>query len=138
MDRKEFLASLGIGAAFIAYSTCFEGCNVQNPVSSAPTNVDFTLDLTAVANNALKTNGGYVYKDGIIVARTTAGDYVAVYSVCPHAGATVLYDTRNNRFTCPAHGSNFATSGALINGPASQGLTKYNTSLNGTSLRVYS
>jgi cytochrome b6-f complex iron-sulfur subunit len=138
MDRKEFLASLGIGAAFVAYSTCFEGCNVQNPVASAPSNVDFTLDLSAAANNALKTNGGFVYNQGIIVARTTAGEYVAVFSVCPHAGATVQYDTRNNRFTCPAHGSNFATTGALINGPASHGLTKYNTSLNGTSLRVYS
>ncbi|MGA3245131.1 MAG: Rieske (2Fe-2S) protein [Bacteroidota bacterium] len=138
MDRKEFLASLGIGAAFVAYSTCFEGCNVQNPVSSAPSNVDFTLDLTASANSALKSNGGYIYNNGIIVARTTAGAYVAVYSVCPHAGATVQYDSRNNRFTCPAHGSNFATSGALINGPASTGLKQYNTSLNGTSLRVYS
>jgi cytochrome b6-f complex iron-sulfur subunit len=138
MDRKEFLASLGISAAFVAYSSCFEGCNVANPVSSAPTNVDFTLDLTAAASSALKTNGGYVYNNGIIVARTTAGEYVAVYSVCPHAGATVQYDSRNNRFNCPAHGSNFATNGSLINGPANQGLIKYNTSLNGTSLRVYS
>lgn len=138
MDRKEFLASLGIGAAFVAYSTCIEGCNVANPVSSAPTNVDFTLDLTASANSALKTNGGFIYNNGIIVARTTAGNFVAVYSVCPHAGATVQYDSRNNRFTCPAHGSNFATTGALINGPASTGLKQYNTSLNGTSLRVYS
>ena len=138
MDRKEFLASLGIGAAFLAYSACVEGCNVQNPVSSAPSNVDFTLDLTAAANSPLKTNGGYVYNQGIIVARTTAGAYVAVYSVCPHAGATVQYDTKNNRFNCPAHGSNFSTTGSLINGPASSGLKQYNTSLNGTSLRVYS
>jgi cytochrome b6-f complex iron-sulfur subunit len=139
MDRKEFLASLGIGAAFVAYSTCIEGCNVANPISAAPSNVDFTLDLTAGANSPLKTNGGYIYNsDGIIVARTTAGEYVAVYSVCPHAGATVQYDPRNNRFSCPAHGSNFGTNGSLINGPATQGLTKYNTALTGTSLRIYS
>jgi cytochrome b6-f complex iron-sulfur subunit len=138
MDRKEFLASLGISAAFIAYSTCVEGCTVSNPVDAAPTNVDFTLDLTASANSALKTNGGYVYNNSIIVARTIAGAYVAVYSVCPHAGSTVQYDSRNNRFNCPAHGSNFATNGALINGPANSGLTQYNTALNGNSLRVYS
>jgi cytochrome b6-f complex iron-sulfur subunit len=138
MDRKEFLASLGISAVFIAMSTCVDGCNVANPVSTAPTNVDFTLDLTAPANSALKNNGGYVYSNDIIVARTIAGEYVAVYSVCPHAGSTVFYDPRNNRFDCPAHGSNFATNGTLINGPANTGLTRYNTSLNGTSLRVYS
>ena len=138
MDRKEFLASLGIGAAFVAYSTCLQGCNVANPVDSAPTNVDFTLDLTAAANNALKTNGGYVYKDGIIVARTTGGAYVAVYSACTHEGTTVTYDSSGNRFHCASHGSNFSTNGAVINGPASQALHQYNTSVTGSSLRVYS
>lgn len=137
MDRKEFLASLGIGTAALFAISALQSCNVANPVSDAPTNVDFTLDLTASANSALKTNGGYVYSNGIIVARTTSGSYVAVYSVCPHAGATVAYDASGNRFHCPAHGSNFATNGTLINGPANTGLHQYNTSLTGNSLRVY-
>ena len=138
MDRKEFLASLGLGtAAFFAISA-IESCNVANPVFSAPTNVDFTLDLTASANSALKNDGGYVYNNGIIVARTTTGSYVAVYSVCPHAGATVAFDGSSNRFHCAAHGSNFATNGTLINGPANTGLQQYKTSLTGNSLRVYS
>jgi cytochrome b6-f complex iron-sulfur subunit len=138
MDRKEFLASLGIGAAFFAFSTCVNGCNVANPVDSAPTNVDFTLDLTASANAALKTNGGYIYKDGIIVAKTISGDYVAVYSACTHEGTTVSYDSSGNRFHCPSHGSNFFTNGSVINGPATQALHQYNTALTGNSLRVYS
>jgi cytochrome b6-f complex iron-sulfur subunit len=138
MDRKEFLASLGIGAAFLAYSTCVNGCNVANPVDSAPTNVDFTLDLTSSANAALKTNGGYIYKDGIIVAKTISGAYVAVYSACTHEGTTVSYDSSGNRFHCPSHGSNFSTNGSVINGPATQALHQYNTSLTGNSLRVYS
>ena len=138
MDRKEFLASLGIGAAVITGISVFPGCQVDNPVSAAPTNVDFTLNLTDPANTNLKSNGGYIYKDGIIVAKTASGSFVAVYSSCPHAGATVTYDGSNNRFHCPAHGSNFSTTGSVINGPANQALHQYNTSLNGTSLRVYS
>ena len=138
MDRKEFLASLGIGAAVIACSSCLDGCNVPNPVSAAPTNVDFTLNLADPANAALANNGGYLYKNGIVVAKTTSGSYVAVYSVCTHAGGTVQYDARNNRFNCPVHGSNFSTDGSVINGPANQALAKYNTSLTGSSLRVYS
>ncbi|HTY37243.1 MAG TPA: Rieske 2Fe-2S domain-containing protein [Bacteroidota bacterium] len=138
MDRKEFLAALGIGAASLAGLSLFPACQVSDPVSSAPTNVDFTLDLTDPANSALKSNGGYIYKNSIIVARTTSSSYVAVYSACTHAGATVMFDGSANRFHCPAHGSNFSTTGSVINGPATQALHQYNTSLTGTSLRVYS
>jgi cytochrome b6-f complex iron-sulfur subunit len=138
MDRKEFLASLGIGAAAFVCISGLQGCQVNNPVSEAPTNVDFMLDLTDPANGALKNNGGYIYKSGIIVARTTSGTYVAVYSACTHEGTTVTYDSSNNRFHCAAHGSNFSTNGSVINGPANQALHQYNTSLAGSSLRVYS
>jgi cytochrome b6-f complex iron-sulfur subunit len=138
MDRKEFLASLGVSAAFVVYSSCLEGCNVADPVSAAPTNVDFTLDLTDPANTALKSNGGYIYKNGIIVAKTISGTYVAVYSACTHEGTTVTFESSNNRFHCASHGSNFSTSGSVINGPANQALHQYNTALTGNSLRVYS
>jgi cytochrome b6-f complex iron-sulfur subunit len=138
MDRKEFLASLGIGAAAFVCISGLQGCQVNDSVSAAPTNIDFTLDLTDPANSALKTNGGYIYKSGIIVARSTSGAYVAVYSACTHTGSTVMYNTSNNRFHCPAHSSDFSTNGSVINGPANQALHQYNTSLTGNSLRVYS
>jgi cytochrome b6-f complex iron-sulfur subunit len=138
MDRKEFLASLGIGAAAFVCLSGLQGCQVNNPVSAAPTNVDFTLDLTDPANSALKNNGGYIYKSGIIVARTTSGTFVAVYSACTHEGTTVTFESSNNRFHCAAHGSNFSTNGSVINGPANQALHQYNLSLTGNSLRVYS
>ena len=138
MDRKEFLTMLGMGAAAVACSCCLGGCQPNSGVPSAPTNVDFTLDLTDSANGALKSNGGYLYKNGVIVARTVGGQYVAVSSICTHAGGTVYYDSNGNRFHCPVHGSNFGTDGSVINGPAGSPLMKYNTALNGNSLHVYS
>ncbi|MDE3056944.1 MAG: Rieske (2Fe-2S) protein [Bacteroidota bacterium] len=139
MDRKEFLSLLGISAAALTCSYLFGGCSSKsNPVAAPPANVDFTLDLSDSANSALKSNGGYLYKDGIIVARTINGDYVAVSQTCTHQGGTVYYDKTGNEFHCPNHGSNFATSGSVINGPATTPLMKYNTSLSNTSLRVYS
>ncbi len=138
MDRKEFLSLLGVGAVAAACSACLGACKTDTGVPSAPTNVDFTLDLTDPANGSLKTNGGYIYKSGVIVARTVAGTYVAVSSTCTHAGGTVYYDAGGNRFHCPVHGSNFATDGTVLNGPAGSPLMRYNTSLNGTSLRIYS
>jgi cytochrome b6-f complex iron-sulfur subunit len=138
MDRKEFLTILGIGAAAVACSACFGGCQPNNGVTDAPTNVDFTLDLSDPANVSLRTNGGYIYKNGVIVARTVNGNYVAVSSSCTHAGTAVQYVSSTNRFYCPSHGSNFATDGSVVNGPASSVLSKYNTSLTGSMLRVFS
>ena len=138
MDRKEFLSIVGFGAAAVVYTSCLAGC--QNPVSdiSAPTNVDFTLDLTTPANSALTRDGGYVYNAGLIVARVSQGNFVAVSSACTHQGSTVVYQSGANRFYCPSHGSVFAANGAVQNGPAGKPLHQYNVSLNGTNLRVYS
>ncbi|MBI1803424.1 MAG: Rieske 2Fe-2S domain-containing protein [Ignavibacteriae bacterium] len=138
MDRKEFLSILGIGTAAIVCGTCMDGCKQEDAVVNAPTNVDFTLDLSDPANSSLQSNGGYLYKNGVIVARTGSGAYIAVSMACTHQGTTVQYDLSNNRFHCPLHGSNFATDGTVINGPASSPLKKYNTTLSGTSLRVFS
>jgi cytochrome b6-f complex iron-sulfur subunit len=131
MDRKEFLSLLGISSAALALTYCFGGCQPMNNGPTAPTNVDFTLDLTNSANSSLNTNGGYVYHGGVIVARTVNGSYVAVSQYCTHAGGTVVYESRINDFYCPVHGSVFSTNGSVISGPASSALVKYNTSLSG-------
>ena len=138
MDRKEFLSLLGIGSAALALTYCFGGCQPGNNGPTAPTNVDFTLDLTNSTNSALNSNGGYLYHNGVIVAKTVNGSFVAVSQYCTHAGGTVVYSPNVNDFYCPVHGSVFSTGGSVINGPAPSPLVKYNTSLTGTSLRVYS
>ncbi len=137
MDRKEFLSAVGLGAAVLACQYCLGGCSIQE-VPTAPTNVDLTLNLNDAAYTSLKSNGGYVYSNGLIIAKTVNGTYVALSSVCTHAGGTVVYDPANNIFHCPSHGSNFTTSGSVINGPASTPLAAYHAVLNGTSLHIYS
>ncbi len=138
MDRKEFLSLLGISSTALALTYCFGGCQPLNNGPTAPANVNFTLDLTSSANSSLKNSGGYVYNNGVIVARTVNGAYVAVSQYCTHAGGTVVYDSRINDFYCPVHGSVFGTDGSVVSGPAPSPLVVYHTSLSGTSLRVYS
>lgn len=135
MDRKQFLALVGTSIAAITISNCLEGCKKESNNPQQPT-VDFTLDLTTSANNGLNTNGGYVYNQGVIVARTMSGNYIAVAQACTHAGATVAYRSAQNNFYCNAHGSVFSSSGNVTNGPASFPLKHYTCTLNGTSLRV--
>ena len=133
MNRKEFLSLVGIGATGVFVASCFSACKKENSNT-----IDFTLDLSSSANAALTTNGGYLVSQGVIVAKTNAGDYIAVSAACTHEGVNVQFQSSSNRFHCPAHGANFTTTGTVQNGPANSPLTQYNTSLSGNILRIYS
>ncbi|MEY3349574.1 MAG: ubiquinol-cytochrome c reductase iron-sulfur subunit [Bacteroidota bacterium] len=135
MDRKEFLSQLGIGSAAALAITCLQACSKNETGGSS---VDFTIDLNNSQFSALKNPGGFVVTQGIIVALATSGSYLAVSSRCPHEGVTVEYSGSKNQFICNAHNSIFASTGSRISGPANTGLKQYQTSLNGTTLRIYS
>lgn len=139
MDRKEFLITSGKIAVFTVASTCFFNCGSNSSDSiNAPTNVDFTIDLSTQEGQPLSNVGGSVYKNGIVIARVSQSQFTALSQACTHQGTTVNYEPGSSRFHCPNHGSNFDINGNVINGPASRNLTKYNTTLNGNSLRVFS
>ena len=156
MDRKKFIELVGIGAASVAIYTCLGACKKDSPAPSSgstspttptpsppsppepPNTTLFTVDLSDPANSALNTPGGYIYKQGVIVARAVSGSYIAVSQACTHAGFTVKYVSSPSEFHCELHGSNFTESGAVINGPASVSLTQYNTSLSGNILSIKS
>lgn len=141
MDRKEFLSAIGLGAAAFAVVNC-AACSKKNDASangvSGPSGVDFTLDLTLSANAALLTIGGYLATNGIIVARTTAGAYIAVQQSCTHENYPLIYQGSSQRFYCNNHGSYFNETGVVQVSPATRSLTTYTTVLTGNSLRVHS
>ena len=141
MDRKEFLLKAGQCTAVLVFGSCLNSCSPGSStgnIPTAPQNVDFTLDLSKQENSALNSVGGYLYQGGIIIAKINDNTFSALSQVCTHQGATVDYEASAKRFHCPNHGSNFDINGNVINGPAASPLQKYNTSLIGTNLRVYS
>lgn len=133
MERKEFIKLAGAGAGWMLLSTCFTKCSSNS--EPTPANVDFTID---VSTGALAQNGGSVVQSGVIVARTLAGDFIAVASACTHEGTTIQYQAANKRFQCPNHGATFSESGSVTNGPAKNALRQFSTTLSGTTLRVFS
>ena len=138
MRRNEFISVLGVSAATIFFAPFLAGCSKSSAGLGSGNPIDFTLDLTATANLALMNDGGSVVKNGVIVVRTSASSYVALAGTCTHQGGTLHYDSVVGRFVCSVHGANFSTSGSVLVGPATVALKKYNTTLTGTSLRVYS
>lgn len=139
MTRKEFLNRVGFGAAIAIVPGCIAGlatsCSSDSAPVVAPSNVDFTVD---VSSGALASNGGFLVTNGIVVARTTSGSYIAVSAACTHEGTTVNYKSSSNNFVCPNHGAKFSSNGTVTQGPASSNLKSYNTQLSGNTLRVYS
>jgi cytochrome b6-f complex iron-sulfur subunit len=143
MDRKEFFSKVGFGAAAALLPACIAGiassCSSDNSTSPsqapAPSGVDFLLD---VSTGSLATNGGFLVTKGIVVARTNSGTYIAVSASCTHEGTNVNYNASGNNFICPNHGAQFSSTGTVTQGPANSNLKKYNTTLTGNSLRVYS
>jgi len=138
MDRRDFLQKSIILSCGIAGASAFlEACKKSNNTTTAPT-VNFTIDIGSSQYSALQKNGGYVYysANNIIIAREHSGSFVALYDVCPHAGCTIQFDG-SSKFPCPCHGSIFDDDGNVVQGPATSGVKKYSTSLNGTQLNVF-
>jgi cytochrome b6-f complex iron-sulfur subunit len=143
MDRKNFLSQVGVGAAAFLAPICLggiAGCGKSSTsstpsVPSPPSSVDFTLD---VSSGALASNGGFLVSQGILVARTNVGAFLAVSAACTHQGTTVNYNAANNNFVCPNHGAQFSSTGMVTLGPATTNLKSYNTSLTNSTLRIYS
>jgi len=136
MNREEFLKKLGAAALLTCTGAGIYGCSSQT--DPAPSNVDFMLDLTLGQNAALNTVGGSVSSNGIIIARLSSTEFIALSRACTHEGTGVNYRSAQKDFLCPNHGARFSTTGAVLQGPAKTSLRKYNTELTGISLRVFS
>ena len=134
MDRKEFLSMLGFSAGGLLLASCMGGCKKDSGTTGAT--VDFTLDLTQPANAALTTAGGFVYSNGVIVAKTNSGSIIAVSSACTHEGTNVQYQASASRFHCPNHGANFSESGSVTQGPATTNLKQYSVTVSGNIVSV--
>lgn len=135
MNRKDFLAKMGMGAAFALTATCLGSCYEDRelvPIAE----IDFTLDLTDPINGNLLENEGYIIRDRVVVARTMDGEFVAATQQCSHEGRLDI-TFRDNEWFCTAHSARFDLDGVGLNENGRAGLKQFNTELNGDLLRVF-
>jgi cytochrome b6-f complex iron-sulfur subunit len=92
--------------------------------------VNRTLSITVDAASPLASVGGAatvsVATGMYLVARTTQSALTTVTAVCTHEGCAVS-GFANSLYVCPCHGSEFSTSGAVVQGPASSPLRQFPT-----------
>jgi Rieske Fe-S protein len=86
--------------------------------------------LTSVAT--VPAGGGVVLgKAGVVVTKDSSGTIHAFSATCTHQGCTVS-SVSNGTINCPCHGSRFsATSGAVVQGPATRALPVVAVSVQG-------
>lgn len=139
MDRRKFLKTSGAlcGLSVVGSALLIESCKKTDTTSTTPQGptVNFTLDLSLAANNALNSSGGAVASNGVIVVND-GGNYIAVAQACTHAGCNVGFNSGNHNFVCPCHGGTFDTSGNVTSGPPPAPLKKYTVTKSGHILTV--
>ncbi|MCE4217033.1 Rieske 2Fe-2S domain-containing protein [Aquirufa antheringensis] len=138
IKRHAFLKSLGLkGASLLAvYCGVSTLSSCKNESVAPASSVDFSLDLTNATYSKLNTVGNYVIANGIVIARVSSTGFAAVTQVCSHENkANVIYS--GGGFYCTQHGATFSTTGAGTNANGSKGIKAYQTSLSGTSLRIF-
>ena len=148
MDRHEFFRLVGTGIGAILLMRCVSGCaGPDNPdlmaaaSGSVPARkIDFSINLSDKASENLKTKGGYIIQNDVIVAQTKDSQYVAVAANCTHQGTQLVFKPADNQFYCPLHLSRFDPAGKVIVGPATQALQPYTVTVEPTTglLRVRS
>jgi Rieske Fe-S protein len=145
MERKEFLRSLGAGAAFALTFPCLQGCSKDDDngdIVEVPTGIDFTIDLNSTEGAQLANNGSFILKNLVVVVKNLEGNFVAATQVCSHQSYDQVRFLTNDGgiFYCDVHGSRFELDGTPLNqvdSNAAKPLKIYNTELNGDLLRVF-
>ncbi|MEP0214533.1 MAG: Rieske 2Fe-2S domain-containing protein [Cellulophaga sp.] len=147
MERKQFLRTLGAGAAFALTFPCLGGCSSdsdseEGDKKEVPTNVDFTIDLESSEASNLQNNGGFILKNDVVVVKNLEGEFVAATQICSHENYDQVRfaDVDGGIFYCDVHGSRFSQTGEPLNqvdSKAAKPLKVYQIALTGTMLRVF-
>lgn len=140
------MACRSLIALVLAGLMLLPGCRKESTEAAPPTLVDFNININNPAYNDLAVPGGWLYLTGgsmgIIVYRKTIDEFVALDRLCMYQPTQLcrvhVDDTGIIARDTTCCGSAFViTDGSVTEGPASLGLVRYNTSFNGTTLRIF-
>jgi nitrite reductase/ring-hydroxylating ferredoxin subunit len=78
------------------------------------------------SESELRPGEGAIMRDGVskvAVRRDENGNVQKLSAVCPHLGCIVAWNSTEQTWDCPCHGSRFSASGRVYQGPANSDLS---------------
>lgn len=142
MDRRTVLQAGGVIAAAGVVAACGSSADSAD-ASASDTGAATASDpgtgsaggTALAATQDIPVGGGIVIAEpAIVITQPAEGEFKAFTAICPHQGCLVS-EVSDNEILCPCHGSLFsATDGAVIQGPARQGLTPAGVAVDGGSV----
>ena len=132
--RRQVLLGASVGGVALVAAACGGSSSNSSTPSTANTGTNGSAAGSSAGANSQPTTGfialskipsdsAVSVKDPtgrILLMTQSGGKLTALSSVCPHQGCTVAPD--NAKLACPCHGSTFALTGAVEQGPATGGL----------------
>lgn len=137
--RRQFCAHACQAVSIAALAGASAACGGGSPTSpsggsSAPAMATINGTVTGRTVTVTVGSGALASNGAAALIQTSIGSFAAfrladnsvnvVTATCTHEGCTVSAFA-NNRFVCPCHGSQFSTSGAVQNGPATRALQSF-------------
>lgn len=148
-DRRTALSGIALGALALL------GCKAEDPTdgpdggmapdgSSDPgfeeCGDDLCFDLSHPTNAGLLEIEGArvvtVAPKKYVLIRKSETEFIALSAVCTHNGCTVRFVASSDLLQCPCHGSQFALTGAVLEGPAEAPLQSFPTSFDAATQTV--
>lgn len=143
MERKAFLRLCGIGACgTLTGMLVLPGCSSITHVQAVPDQGKLRVPLTAFISERKgeRTTSRSIIveapdmKTPIVVFRNGEREHIALLMRCTHRG-TKLH-VAGDHLNCPAHGSAFSGTGAVIEGPADEPLKRFPVTYDGTDMLI--
>jgi Rieske Fe-S protein len=148
-SRREFCAH---AITFATMASLIEACGGGSPTSpSGGGNVPQLSTVGGTANGNIVTvsnvtgtalanvgSAALVQAGGnnILVLQAAQGSFKAFTAVCTHEQNIITGFQNNSTFVCPAHGSQFNTSGGVVQGPATRALREFSTQFTNNVLTI--
>lgn len=140
MNRRAFFNWVGVGWLASSLPIAIAACSSETTQAESTSNKGGFKPVGTVAQLS-KTNQLLNKKSpvgAVLVVRTSSTNLSAVNPTCTHAGCTVNWAAKSQKFVCPCHASEFGTDGKVLKGPASKPLKTYKAKIEGNSVLVSS
>lgn len=150
MDRRSFCSFACQTVTALTVGSLVEGCGgsstspsgggggsalptLNGSVSGRTVSVPITAGspLAAVGGTALVQSASGTF----LVARISQEAFSVLTAICTHQGCTIT-NVSGTTFICPCHGSQFSTSGAVVQSPATRALTVFPSSFGSDTLSI--